>query len=245
MKISNFYSPNFSGKKRSNNAIKIIIIHYTGMQSERESLNKLTDPKSKVSSHYVINQKGKIFRLVNDNQIAWHAGKSCWGKYKNLNKNSIGIELVNKGHQFGYTNFKKKQLSSLIKICKILIKKYKIKKRNIVGHSDISPLRKIDPGEKFPWKELADKKIGIWHNCKTKDLIKFRQVRISNKFKSEFINNLKKIGYCFNIKKKTNFLKTVKAFQRRYRKELINGIIDKECLIIVINILKKIQKPLI
>ena len=210
------------------------------MQSERESIMRLCNPKYKVSSHFVINRNGKIYRLVQDDQIAWHAGKSCWGKYKNLNKNSIGIELVNKGHEFDYTNFKKKQLSSLIKICKILIKKYKIKKRNIVGHSDISPLRKIDPGEKFPWKELADKKIGIWHNCKTKDLIKFRQVRISNKFKSEFINNLKKIGYCFNKKKKTNFSKMVEAFQRHYRKELINGIIDKECLIIAINILKKL-----
>ena len=240
MKISSIYSPNFDQKKRSKKSIKLLVIHYTGMQSERESIMRLCNPKYKVSSHFVINQNGKIYRLVQDDQTAWHAGKSCWGKYKNLNKNSIGIELVNKGHEFDYTNFKKKQLSSLIKICKILIKKYKIKKRNIVGHSDISPLRKIDPGEKFPWKELADKKIGIWHNCKAKDLIKFRQVRISNKFKSEFINNLKKIGYCFNNKKKTNFSKTVEAFQRHYRKELINGIIDKECLIIAINILKKL-----
>ena len=240
MKINVIYSPNFDQKKRSSKSIKLLVIHYTGMQSERESIMRLCNPKYKVSSHFVINQNGKIYRLVQDYQTAWHAGKSCWGKYKNLNKNSIGIELVNKGHEFDYTNFKKKQLSSLIKICKILIKKYKIKKRNIVGHSDISPLRKIDPGEKFPWKELADKKIGIWHNCKAKDLIKFRQVRISNKFKSEFINNLKKIGYCFNNKKKINFLKTVEAFQRHYRKELINGIIDKECLIIAINILKKL-----
>ena len=240
MKINAIYSPNFGQRKRSSKSIKLLVIHYTGMQSERESIMRLCNPKYKVSSHFVINQNGKIYRLVQDDQTAWHAGKSCWGKYKNLNKNSIGIELVNKGHEFDYTNFKKKQLSSLIKICKILIKKYKIKKRNIVGHSDISPLRKIDPGEKFPWKELADKKIGIWHNCKAKDLIKFRQVRISNKFKSEFINNLKKIGYCFNNKKKTNFSKTVEAFQRHYRKELINGIIDKECLIIAINILKKL-----
>ena len=240
MKNYNYYSPNFTRKKRSINSIKIVVIHYTGMQSERESIMRLCNPRSKVSSHFVINQNGKIYRLVEDRHIAWHAGKSCWGRYRKLNKNSIGIELVNKGHQFGYTNFRKKQLLSLIKICKRLIKKYRIKKRNVVGHSDISPLRKIDPGEKFPWKELADKKIGIWHNCKTKDLIKFRQVRISNKFKSEFINNLKKIGYCFNNKKKTNFSKTVEAFQRHYRKELINGIIDKECLIIAINILKKL-----
>ena len=129
------------------------------MQSGRESMIRLSNPKSKVSSHFVINQNGKIYRLVQDNKIAWHAGNSCWGKYKNLNKNSIGIELVNKGHQFGYTNFKKKQMSSLIKIVKSLIKKYKIKNRNVVGHSDISPLRKIDPGEKFSWKQLANNKL--------------------------------------------------------------------------------------
>ena len=238
MKIANIFSPNFDAKKRSNKSIKVLIIHYTGMQSERESIIRLCNSKAKVSSHYLINQKGKVYNLVKDNQIAWHAGKSCWGKYKNLNTNSIGIEIVNKGHQFGYTNFKKKQLSSLIKICKILIKKYKIKKKNIIGHSDIAPLRKKDPGEKFPWKKLADKKIGIWHSYKIKDLIKFRKVRIANKFKSKFVNNLKKIGYCFDDKKEKNFLKTVKAFQRHYRQDLINGFIDKECLIIAKNILK-------
>ena len=210
------------------------------MQSERESIIRLCNFRSKVSSHFLINQQGKIYRLVLDNQVAWHAGKSCWGKYKNLNKNSIGIELVNKGHKFGYTNFKSKQLSTLIKISKKLIKKYKIKKQNILGHSDIAPLRKIDPGEKFPWKELADKKIGIWHNCRTGILKKFRKVRVSPKFKSEFIYSLKKIGYCLNNKKKSNSLKIIKAFQRHYRKELINGIIDKECLIIAKNISKKI-----
>ena len=136
MKINNFYSPNFDKKKRLNSSIKVIIVHYTGMQSERESLFRLCNTKFKVSSHFVINQSGKIYRLVQDNRIAWHAGKSCWGKYKNLNNNSIGIELVNKGHKFGYTNFKKKQLLSLIKICKRLVKKYKIKKKNIVGHSE-------------------------------------------------------------------------------------------------------------
>jgi len=153
-----------------------------------------------------------------------------------LNKNSIGIELVNKGHKFGYTNFKKKQLSSLIKICKNLIRKYRIKKQNIVGHSDVAPLRKIDPGEKFPWKELAYEKIGIWHNCNTKILKKLRKVRISSKFKLEFINNLIKIGYYFDNKKKANFTKVIKAFQRHYRKKLINGIIDNECLLISKNI---------
>ena len=240
MKIKKIYSPNFEKKKRSYKLIKFLIIHYTGMQSERESLIRLCSSNSKVSSHFLINQSGKAYRLVEDNQIAWHAGKSHWGKYKNLNQNSIGIELVNKGHKFGYTNFKRQQLYSLIKICKNLIRKYKIKKQNILAHSDIAPLRKMDPGEKFPWKELAHKKIGIWHSCNTNILKKFRKIRIYSKFKLEFINHLKKIGYFFDNKKKANFVKIVKAFQRHYRKELINGIIDKECLIIAKNISKKI-----
>ena len=210
------------------------------MQSERESIERLCNSKSKVSSHYLINEKGKIYRLVDDNRIAWHAGKSCWKKYKNLNENSIGIELVNKGHEFGYSNFKNQQLLSLVKICKKLVKKYKIKKENIIGHSDIAPLRKIDPGEKFPWEKLRINKIGIWHNYKVKYLKNFRKVKISKKYKLQFINKLKRIGYCFNDKKKRNLLKIIKAFQRHYRKELINGIIDKECLIIAKNISKKI-----
>ena len=123
MKIENCYSPNFDENKRNFSSIKLIVIHYTGMQSERESIKKLCDLKSKVSCHYLINRNGKIYRLVEDARIAWHAGKSCWGRYKNLNKNSIGIELVNKGHQFGYTSYKKEQLQSLKKICKQLIKK--------------------------------------------------------------------------------------------------------------------------
>ena len=123
MKINLDLSPNYSKKRRLKKDIKFIIIHYTGMQSERESVKRLCSVKAKVSSHYLINEKGKIYRLVSDNRVAWHAGKSCWKKYKNLNKNSIGIELANKGHQFGYTYFKKKQILSLIKICRSLKKK--------------------------------------------------------------------------------------------------------------------------
>jgi len=241
MKIDSFYSPNFDRKKRSKNSIKIIVIHYTGMQSERESIIRMCNPQSKVSSHFLISQNGKVYRLVQDNRIAWHAGKSCWGKYENLNKNSIGIELVNKGHRFGYTNFKKKQLLSLIKICKRLVKKYRIKKKNIVGHSDIAPLRKIDPGEKFPWKQLAKKNIGIWHDYKPNLLRKLRKIKIFTKRdKVKFVKNLNNIGYCFPVKKKSSFIKIVKTFQRHYRKELINGLLDKECLIIAENLSKKL-----
>jgi len=241
MKIGGYYSPNFSVAKRSKNLIKMIIIHYTGMQSERESIIRLCSSKSEVSSHFIINEKGQAYRLVEDNKIAWHAGKSCWGKYRNLNKNSIGIELVNKGHRFGYTNFKKKQILTLKELCKKLIKKYNISKNNIVGHSDIAPLRKIDPGEKFPWEKLAKNNIGIWHNCNSLILKKFRRNKIlKENEKIKFKKNLRNIGYCLSNNDKFLFVKIVKAFQRHYRKELINGVLDRECLIIAENISKKL-----
>ncbi len=244
MKINSYYSPNFDQNKRTANSIKIIVIHYTGMQSERESLLRLSNPQSKVSSHYLINQSGKIYRMVPDHMTAWHAGKSCWGGYKNINKNSIGIELVNKGHKFGYTSFKKRQLLSLINICKKLIKKYKIKSKNVVGHSDVAPQRKIDPGEKFPWSKLAKKNIGIWHCQKLNSLKRLRKVKIDKtKDKKKFVKYLKKIGYCFSPTNKTFYVKTLKAFQRHYRKGLINGVLDKECLVIAQNLQKSINNP--
>ena len=165
------------------------------MQSERESIKRLVNPNSKVSSHYLINRKGKVFRLVHDNYVAWHAGKSCWKNYKNLNENSIGIELVNKGHQFGYTSFEKKQILSLIKLCKKLVKKYKINKKNIVGHSDIAPLRKIDPGEKFPWKFLARNKVGVWHDYRQDFIKRYRRSKVQTEQEiKKFIKNLNRIG---------------------------------------------------
>ncbi len=242
MKIKNIKSPNFDKKKRLKSAIKFIVIHYTGMQSERESIIRLCNPKFKVSSHFLINRKGKVYQLVKENLVAWHAGVSRWSKYRNLNKNSIGIELVNKGHQFGYTAFSKKQLSSLVKICKNLIKKYKIKKKNIVGHSDIAPLRKKDPGEKFPWQNLSKYRIGIWHTLKPDFLKKFRRVKISKKEERKLVKNLNNIGYYFSLKKDSNKNSLFKAFQRHYRKELINGIPDKECSIIGENISKRSKK---
>ena len=162
MKLIFNYSPNFSKKSRFLRKIKYVIIHYTGMQSEIESIKRLKNPKYKVSCHYLINRKGKIIQLVKDKNIAWHAGKSKWKKNTNLNKNSIGIELVNRGHEFGYEKFTNSQINELVKLCLRLKKKYKIKNSNILGHSDISPLRKQDPGEKFPWKKLKNNDLGIW-----------------------------------------------------------------------------------
>jgi len=198
-------------------------MHYTGMQSERESLKKLISPKSKVSCHYFINRKGMIFRLVKEQNIAWHAGKSRWGKYKNLNKNSIGIELENRGHKFGYQTYTKKQLKKLTGLCKNLKRKYKIKNKHILGHSDIAPLRKIDPGEKFQWDNLASKELRINF---TKPNIKNKRKK-TNEIK-KFFNNLNLRGYRYLNKKFKK--KIIKNFQRRFRQNGVSGILDLETL---------------
>ena len=225
MKITSYFSPNYSKKTRLKKDIKFVIIHYTGMQSEIESLKRLLDPQSKVSSHYLINRKGKIIQMVKEKNIAWHAGKSKWKKFKNLNKYSIGIELVNKGHQFGYQNFSQKQISSLIKLCKKLKKKYLIKKENFLGHSDIAPLRKTDPGEKFPWKKLGRLNIGKWY-------VKYNSKINVNPKKMEalFFKNLQKFGFRYftSNKKKFNKKMLVKAFQRHFLPNYITGKIDRK-----------------
>ena len=157
------YSPNFNPKKRTSKQIKFIIFHYTGMKSESDALKRLTEIQSEVSCHYLIKNNGEIVKIVPDLYIAWHAGKSSWKNYKSLNQNSIGIEITNPGHEYGYKNFTQKQITALLKLSKFLIKKYKINPKNILGHSDIAVQRKKDPGEKFPWKYLSKNRIGIWH----------------------------------------------------------------------------------
>ena len=234
------YSPNFSLPKRPKKRIKFIIIHYTGMKKESVAIKRLQDPKSKVSSHYLIKRNGEIINLVPDLFEAWHAGVSSWKHFKSLNKNSIGIEITNPGHQHGYKKFSKKQIFSLQKLLNILVKKYKIKKNHVLGHSDISPGRKKDPGEKFPWEMLAKKKLSFWHNLDQKKIKKLRDRKLLTKIDEKlFLKNLHIIGY--NDLKGLNSVKNTKlltlAFQRRFRQSLVNGRIDKECLLISKNLL--------
>ncbi len=159
MKFQFLNSPNFD--KRKYRKIKYLIIHYTGMLSSAESLKRLQSKKAKVSSHYFINEYGKIIQLVKDHDIAWHAGISFWGSDKNLNSKSIGIEIQNKGQEFGYHKFNKSQVNAIAKLILYLKNKYQINDAFILGHSDIAPLRKLDPGYLFPWKALNKKGIGL------------------------------------------------------------------------------------
>ncbi len=236
------YSPNFNPKKRPSKQIKFIIFHYTGMKNESNALKRLTDIQSEVSCHYLIKNNGEIVKIVPDLYIAWHAGESSWKNYKSLNQNSIGIEITNPGHEYGYKNFTKKQITALLKLSKFLIKKYKINAKNILGHSDIAVLRKKDPGEKFPWKYLFKNKIGIWHTLNKRDLIKNRKLETSKIEENIFFNNLFKVGYSkkykTNISKNKYLIKLAKTFQRRFRQELVDGKIDQECLIISKNLIK-------
>ena len=241
IKTSLNYSPNFSTSARIKKNIKYIIYHYTGMRSENKAIKRLTDLNSNVSCHYFIKRNGQIILMVPELYEAWHAGKSNWKKDISLNKKSLGIEISNKGHQFGYENFSKNQITSLIKLSKYLIKKYNIKSSNILGHSDIAFERKKDPGEKFPWKYLASKKIGILHKIKEEKLIKFRSRKISNIEIIKFIKYLSKIGYLTKNLKNNKKTKLIKSFQRRFRQKLINGKIDKECLIIAEKMSKLIR----
>ena len=221
-------SLNFSKKPRSLRDIRFLIIHYTGMQSARVSMKRLKNTKFKVSCHYFIERNGIVYRMVDDNKIAWHAGKSKWKDFNNLNKHSIGIEIQNKGHTIKYQNFTKNQISSLIMLLKTLMKKYKIKKENVLGHSDIAPLRKIDPGEKFPWNFLSTKGVAVWYP-------KFKIANSGSKFKIRrevFFRNIYKIGYrFFNLSKQSKKdRKVIMAFQRRYLPKEISGKITDKTL---------------
>ena len=233
-KVSLNYSPNFSIKKRIKKNIKFIVFHYTGMSSENKAINRLRDVRSKVSCHYFVTKKGNIILMVPELYIAWHAGKSNWKKYNSLNKYSIGIEIQNSGNQ----NFTNSQIKSSIKISKYLIKKYKINRKNILGHSDIAYLRKKDPGEKFPWKYFAKNKVGIWPKIDKKKLNKLRKSKTSIIEKKRLLIFLKKIGYLVNKISSKQKIKLIQAFQRRFRPELINGKIDEECLMIAEKISK-------
>ena len=185
--MDKYYSPNFNFQKRTKSKIKFIIIHYTGMKNEKEAIARLINIQSKVSCHYFIKKNGELINMVPDFYIAWHAGKSKWKKHISLNSSSIGIEISNPGHDFNYKKFNKKQINSLVNLIKNLKEKYKINLKNILGHSDISPDRKKDPGEKFPWEFLSKKNISIWHKIKKNDLKILRKLKVNEKEKKIFL----------------------------------------------------------
>jgi len=231
-------SPNFSKRKKK---IKYIIIHYTGTNSLMEALNIFKDKKSKVSCHWLVSKRGILYKIVDEQNVAWHAGISFWKGQRMLNDCSIGIELDNNGHGINYKMFSNKQMGVLERLLKLLKKKYNIKKRNILGHSDIAPDRKLDPGELFDWNRLARKNLAYYPVIKKYKLKKiFFKLGDKNLEIRKIKNKLIKIGY--QCSQNNNFdicLKLViDAFQRRFLPEKINGIIDDKVYSRILDISK-------
>jgi N-acetylmuramoyl-L-alanine amidase len=196
-------SPNFNNRPNNIN-VDMLVLHYTGMPTAEEALGRMCDPTSNVSAHYMINEQGKIYHLVSEDKRAWHAGISYWRGNTNINDRSIGIELANPGHEFDYHIFPEIQIDALIQLATNIVARHPIPPRNIVGHSDIAPIRKQDPGELFDWYKLSTRGIGIWPN----DLI------VKNKLHDDLGNfslSLEKYGY-----ETTNLFATTRAFQRHF-----------------------------
>lgn len=206
----------------------MIVLHYTGMESGQAALERLCDPTAEVSAHYLIEEDGRIFQLIDEVQRAWHAGKSHWRGITDVNSASIGIEIVNPGHEFGYRNFTPEQMASLIPLVSEIKARHGITRGNIVGHSDIAPARKQDPGELFNWHALARLRLALPRP--TKNLVD------PGWTEAGFMLALERFGYDVEDK-----VAAVTAFQRRFRPEMIDGEIDGECRCILLALL--LPKP--
>ncbi|HEX7855490.1 MAG TPA: N-acetylmuramoyl-L-alanine amidase [Sphingobium sp.] len=214
-------SPNFDDRSLP---ITMLVLHYTGMPDAQSAIQWLANPASKVSSHYLVTEDGNIVRMVDETKRAWHAGRSHWRGIDDINSASIGIELVNPGHEWGYKPFPDAQIDALIPLINDIVLRHRITRGNVVGHSDIAPTRKLDPGELFPWARLARVRLALPRP--TKNLMD------PHWSDGGFLLALQRFGY--DIAEPET---AVTAFQRRFRPELIDGIIDGECRAILLALL--------
>ena len=194
----------------------MLVLHYTGMKTADEALARLCDPAAKVSAHYTIAEDGAVYAHVPEDRRAWHAGVSYWAGETNVNARSIGIELVNPGHEFGYAPFPDAQIESLIDLAGGILARHGIRAARVVGHSDVAPARKTDPGERFPWKQLADYGIGLWPQWSAKALRLPVEIALAE------------IGYGVPPAVDWPLDATIAAFQRRFVPQAITGTADPE-----------------
>ncbi|WP_293883081.1 N-acetylmuramoyl-L-alanine amidase [Sphingomonas sp.] len=218
-------SPNFDERT---SPISMLVLHYTGMMDAASAIARLTDPQAKVSAHYLIAEDGQIVRLVDEARRAWHAGQSHWRGIDDVNSASVGIELVNPGHEFGYRPFPEAQIDALIPLVANIVERHGVTRGNIVGHSDIAPARKQDPGELFPWGRLARLRLALPRPT--------RGLMDPHWTDAGFLLALGRFGYEI-----TDGPAATIAFQRRFRPELLDGIIDGECRSILLALL--LPKP--
>ena len=225
MTIIDTPSPNFDERKLG---ISMIVLHYTGMPDAQSAIDRLRDPAAKVSAHYLVAEDGTILRMVAEDKRAWHAGQSRWRGIEDINSASIGIEIVNPGHEFGYPPFPEEQIDALLPLVAEIKERHGITRGNVVGHSDIAPARKQDPGELFPWNRLARLRLALPRPT--------RNLMDPLWTDAGFLIALERFGYDVADK-----LAAVVAFQRRYRPELLDGEIDGECRSILLALL--LPKP--
>jgi len=213
MDVTSRPSPNFDERALP---VSMIVLHYTGMPDADSAIDRLTSPDARVSAHYVVKEDGEVLQLVDEEKRAWHAGKSYWRGITDVNSASVGIEIVNPGHEFGYRPFPDEQIASVIPLVADIKDRHGIGRGNIVGHSCVAPARKEDPGELFPWSALAKRRLAL--PSPTRDLMDPYWTDAG------FLLALERFGYDV-----TDNQKAVIAFQRRFRPDLIDGIIDGEC----------------
>lgn len=214
-------SPNFDDRTLP---VTMLVLHYTGMPDAASAIEWMTNPASKVSAHYCVTEDGQVIRMVDEDKRAWHAGLAYWRGVTDVNSASVGIEIVNPGHEWGYRPFPEEQISALIPLVADIVKRHGITRGNIVGHSDVAPARKQDPGELFPWHRLARLRLALPRP--TKNLMD------PHWSDGGFLLALERFGYDI-----TDPVAAIRAFQRRYRPEMIDGIIDGECRSILLALL--------
>ena len=219
-------SPNHDSRGEAPNIPRtdMLVLHYTGMQSAEAAIARLCDPEARVSSHYVIEEDGTVWRLVDETRRAFHAGVSCWEGQPNLNLASIGIEIVNPGHEWGYRPFPEAQMAAAEALCHDILGRHPIPPHRVVGHSDIAPDRKTDPGELFDWPRLARAGIGLWPEPAA-GLAALRGRGVGVLEKARALADLGRIGYCVSA---ADAAIVLAAFQRRFRPERWDGIFDAE-----------------
>ncbi|MGZ8999082.1 MAG: N-acetylmuramoyl-L-alanine amidase [Allosphingosinicella sp.] len=222
-------SPNYDERDQP---VSMVVLHYTGMESGEAAIERLCDPEAKVSCHYLIEENGQVLRMVAEEKRAWHAGRSCWREMREVNGASIGIEIVNPGHDFGYRPFTTAQMDSLVPLLADIGKRHQIPRANVVGHSDDAPARKQDPGELFDWALLARHRLAVARP--TSGLVDPHWTE------GGFLLALERYGYDVRDAKAA-----VIAFQRRFRPELIDGEIEGECRAMLLSLLlERERRPL-
>ena len=214
-------SPNFDERDQP---VSIAVLHYTGMEDGPSAIARLRDPEARVSCHYLIAEDGQVLRMVAEDKRAWHAGQSYWRGIHTVNAASVGIEIVNPGHEFGYRPFTTEQMDALLPLLAGIVERHRIPRANVVGHSDVAPARKQDPGELFDWALLARHRLAVARP--TRGLVDPVWTD------GGFLLALERYGYDVR-----DSLAAVVAFQRRFRPELLDGTIDGECRAILLQLL--------